>query len=220
MSVWMPSLISYATDSLNKTRARLTMPCHLKSQLTLFSVITITLLITFTAHAGNADNYNPQLGELLRNAVEDADSFDDKFAAEVWLLDMNSRLQPYIKNDKERITILKRVHYEATRARLEPRLVLAVMEVESRFDRFAVSRSGALGLMQIMPFWLKEIGRPNDNLFHINTNLRMGCTILKYYLEIENGNLHRALGRYNGSLGKRKYPDKIFTALRKHWYRG
>ncbi|MBL4762048.1 MAG: lytic transglycosylase domain-containing protein [Gammaproteobacteria bacterium] len=193
---------------------------HLTSQLRLIGIITLTLLFAYPAYAGNTDNVKPQLGKLLRDAINDADSFDDKFAAEVWLLDMNNRLKPYIKNDKERVTILKRVHYEATRAKLEPRLVLAVMEVESRFDRFAVSRSGALGLMQIMPFWLKEIGRPNDNLFHINTNLRMGCTILKYYLDIESGNLHRALGRYNGSLGKRKYPDKIFTALRKHWYRG
>lgn len=195
---------------------------HFIAQLRLIgvSVLALSLCIACPAYADNTDNDKPQLSKLLRDAINDAGSFDDKFAAEVWLLDMNNRLKAYIKNDKERVAILKRVHYEATRAKLEPRLVLAVIEVESRFDRFAVSRAGALGLMQVMPFWLKEIGRPNDNLFHINTNLRMGCTILKYYLDIENGNLHRALGRYNGSLGKRKYPDKIFTALRKNWYPG
>ncbi|MBT8132490.1 MAG: lytic transglycosylase domain-containing protein, partial [Gammaproteobacteria bacterium] len=102
---------------------------------------------------------------------------------------------------------------------LAPELVLAVNDVESNFDRFAISCAGALGLMQVMPFWLDEIGRPDDNLFHINTNLRMGCTILRYYLDRENGNLVRALARYNGSLGRRIYPDKVLEKLRRKWFR-
>jgi soluble lytic murein transglycosylase-like protein len=115
--------------------------------------------------------------------------------------------------------ILKAVHQEAARAELDPELVLAVIDVESRFDRFAVSVVGAQGLMQVMPFWLKEIGRPDDNLLHIRTNLRMGCTILRYYLDMEKGNLSRALGRYNGSLGSPKYPNLVVTALTERWYR-
>lgn len=160
-----------------------------------------------------------ELRRLLLEAVSSSDSFDDRFEAEVWLLDMSTRLTPYVKDTRERLDILKAVHYEATRAQLHPELVLAVIDIESRFDRFAISRVGALGLMQVMPFWLKELNRPDDNLFDITTNLRMGCTILKYYLDRSGGNLRTALARYNGSLGKRKYPDKVFTALSEKWFR-
>ena len=97
--------------------------------------------------------------------------------------------------------------------------MLAVIEVESAFDRFAISHAGALGLMQVMPFWLDEIGRPGDNLFEVQTNLRFGCTILKYYLDMEKGNLINALGRYNGSYGRMKYPNKVLKALNRRWYR-
>ena len=132
---------------------------------------------------------------------------------------MSTRLKKTLPDDKERLAILKHVHQEASRASLEPELVLSVIQVESNFDRFAISRVGARGLMQIMPFWLKEIGHPDDNLFQIQTNLRFGCTILKYYLDIEKGNLTRALGRYNGSLGKYKYPRKVYRALDKRWFK-
>ena len=152
-------------------------------------------------------------------AANEADSFSDRFDAQVWLSDMSGRLARQVKNPKERIEILKRVHHEATRVDVAPELVLAVIDVESNFDRYAISVAGARGLMQIMPFWLDEIGRPNDNLMHIDTNLRFGCTILKYYLEMEKGDLKRALGRYNGSLGRREYPSKVLDKLRKKWYR-
>ena len=141
------------------------------------------------------------------------------FDAQVWLTDMSARLERQVRDPGERIEILKRVHYEATRADLPPELVLAVIDVESNFDRYAISVAGARGLMQIMPFWLDEIGRPDDNLLHVDTNLRFGCTILKYYMEIEDGDLQRALGRYNGSLGKRKYPNKVLDKLRLKWFR-
>ena len=111
------------------------------------------------------------------------------------------------------------MHYEATRADLPPELVLAVIETESNFNRWAISVVGARGLMQIMPFWLKEIGREDDNLFTVSTNLRFGCTILRHYLDREKGNISRALGRYNGSLGKVKYPNKVLDKLRRNWYR-
>jgi soluble lytic murein transglycosylase-like protein len=159
------------------------------------------------------------LRQLLLEAVSSSDSFADRFEAEVWLLDMSTRLERHVADPRERLDILKAVHYEATRAQLHPELVLAVIDIESRFDRFAISRVGALGLMQVMPFWLKELERPDDNLFDITTNLRMGCTILKYYLDKSGGNLRIALARYNGSLGKRKYPDKVFTALSEKWFR-
>jgi len=118
-------------------------------------------------------------------AVNSSDSFRDRFEAEVWMSDMSRRLESRINDPQERFTILKMVHYEATRAGLEPELVLALINVESNFDRFAISSAGARGLMQIMPFWLNEIGRPDDNLFNIDTNLRFGCTILSIYLKRE-----------------------------------
>lgn len=162
---------------------------------------------------------DPALIALLRQAANEVDSFPDHFDAQVWLTEMSARLARQVQDPEERIEILKRVHFEATRADLPPELVLAVIDVESNFDRFAISVAGARGLMQIMPFWLDEIGRPDDNLMHIETNLRFGCTILKYYLEMEQGDLQRALGRYNGSLGKRKYPNKVLDKLRLKWFR-
>jgi len=155
----------------------------------------------------------------LAAAVSQPDSFEDRFHAEVWLLDMSSRLQPRLPAHDRRIELLKHVHYEATRADLPPELVLAVIDVESNFDPFAISSAGAQGLMQIMPFWLNEIGRPEDNLFDIRTNLRFGCTILRHYLEREAGDIRQALARYNGSIGKSWYPDRVFKALSTRWFR-
>ncbi len=186
-----------------------------------FARLTL-LLILATPIAGYAANdpvHDPVLRELLRDAANAADSFTDRFDAVVWLTDMSRRLAPKVRDPEERIRILKRVHYEATRANLAPELVLAVIDIESNFDRYAISVAGAQGLMQIMPFWLEEIGRPNDNLLHVETNLRFGCTILRYYMDIENDDLVRALGRYNGSLGKRKYPNKVIDRLRLKWFR-
>ncbi len=175
-------------------------------------------MLLFSAQA-LAETRDPELVSALRNAVSEADSFEDRFDAEVWLLDMSTRLERYVRDPEERLHILRLVHAEARRADLDPELVLAVIDVESAFDRYAVSVAGALGLMQVMPFWMEEIGRPGDNLLHINTNLRYGCTILKYYLDKENGDLVRALGRYNGSLGKRKYPNKVIDRLTRKWFR-
>jgi len=161
---------------------------------------------------------DPELRAALQAAANESEIFADRFDAEVWLTDMSRRLERQVKNPEERIRILKLVHLEANRAELSPQLVLAVIETESNFDRYAISVAGAIGLMQIMPFWLDEIGRPNDNLLHVETNLRYGCTILKFYLDKENGDLRRALGRYNGSLGKRKYPNKVIDKLTKKWF--
>lgn len=182
-------------------------------------LIACSLLWAGSIAAAQQDYPDPVLRELLREAANEADSFTDRFDAQVWLSDMSRRLARQVKEPGERIAILKRAHYEATRAELPPELVLAVIDVESNFDRFALSHVGARGLMQIMPFWLDEIGRPDDNLFYIGTNLRFGCTILKYYLDLEKGDLQRALGRYNGSLGKRDYPNLVIDRLRDRWYR-
>jgi soluble lytic murein transglycosylase-like protein len=163
---------------------------------------------------------DPELREILREAASAADSFEDRFHAAVWLTDMSARLARQVQDADERLAILTRVHYEAARVELPPELILALIEVESNFDPYAVSVAGALGLMQVMPFWRNEIGRPDDNLIKINTNLRYGCTILKFYLDKEKGDLRRALGRYNGSLGQRKYPNLVIEKLSKKWYQG
>jgi len=116
-----------------------------------------------------------------------------------WIANMSQRLEKFIPDWRERIGLLRVVHYEATRAGIDPQLALAIIEVESHFNRYAVSKVGAIGYMQVMPFWIKEIGNKNDNLFHIQTNIRYGCTILRYYLDREKGHLAKALGRYNGT---------------------
>lgn len=161
---------------------------------------------------------DPELLAELRNAVSGSDSFVDQYDAQVWLVDMSARLERYIPNDKKRLEFLTLVHREASRAGLSPELVLSVIQVESAFDRFAVSRVGAQGYMQIMPFWKKEIGRGDDNLMHAQTNLRYGCTILKHYLDREKGDWIRALARYNGSLGRTKYPEKVLLTWERHWF--
>ncbi|HEB63610.1 MAG TPA: lytic transglycosylase domain-containing protein [Gammaproteobacteria bacterium] len=189
--------------------------------------LVINLFVCLALIAFNSEVFastSPQHSdETLRNAlikaINETDSFQNRFDAEVWLTDYSHRLKKRIKDDKKRIELLKAVHFEAKRANLPPEMVLAVIDVESNFDRWAISSAGARGLMQIMPFWLKEIGRPDDNLFHVNINLRFGCTILRHYLDMEKGNYTRALGRYNGSLGSSKYPNKVFTALHQHWYK-
>jgi soluble lytic murein transglycosylase-like protein len=185
----------------------------------LLALLASQLFPGSTASAATQERPDEDMRQALMRAVNSSDSFTDRFDAEVWLTDMSTRLASRVKNPEERLTILKRVHYEATRAKLDPELVLALINVESNFDRFAISSAGARGLMQIMPFWLDEIGRPEDNLFDINTNLRFGCTILNIYLEREKGNMFRALARYNGSVGKSWYPQRVFNALSNRWYR-
>ncbi len=180
-------------------------------------LLLTALLLIGSAYAAEAPD--PELRRLLQEAVLADVGFNDRFDAEVWLLDMSNRLEPFIKNTKNRIALLKRLHYEATRVNLAPELVLALIEVESRFDQFAISVSGARGLMQVMPFWLEEIGISDKNLFRIRTNLRMGCTILRYYMDMESNDLTRALARYNGSLGKQDYPNKVVNALNKRWFK-
>lgn len=175
-------------------------------------LLTGVLTLTSGLHAQEANtSTNDELRRWLKAAVDQAASFEDRFDAEVWLMDMSNRTQRYLSDDQERLYILRAAHREARRAGLPPGLVLAVIHTESRFQRFAISVAGAQGLMQVMPFWKKEIGRPQDNLTDIDTNLRYGCTILAHYLKRANGNISEALARYNGSYGKMKYPNKVYA---------
>lgn len=181
------------------------------------------LLLIWSAQAG-AQNYAPMSASvraMLSKAVADTPiahvSFLDNNDGQAWLAEMSKRLTRRMPDAAQRIDFLNTVYYEATRAGLDPEMVLGLIEVESGFKKYAVSSVAARGYMQVMPFWVKTVGTPNHNLFHLRTNLRYGCNILRLYLDIEKGNLYRALGRYNGSLGKPHYPALILAAWQKHW---
>jgi soluble lytic murein transglycosylase-like protein len=168
---------------------------------------------------GGAQIYEPLSASVrarLSKAVSDRGVPELVFAnsadGERWLADMSRRLAKRMPDPVAREEFLKAAHYEATRAGLDPQLVLGVIQVESAFRKYAVSKAGARGYMQVMPFWVKLIGTTEHNLFHLRVNLRYGCTILRHYLDIEKGDLFRALGRYNGSLGKAEYPNLIIRA--------
>jgi soluble lytic murein transglycosylase-like protein len=157
----------------------------------------------------------------MQKAISDAASPEPIFASEDeklrWLTEMSPRLVKRLPDTRDRVEFLKTVYYEAQRAGLDPQLVLGLIEVESAFRKYAVSSVGARGFMQVMPFWVKQIGTSEQNLFHLRTNLRYGCTILRHYLDIEKGDLYRALGRYNGSLGRPEYPNTVRAAWEKKW---
>jgi soluble lytic murein transglycosylase-like protein len=187
----------------------------------------VALSIPAPALAG-AQIYEP-LAESVRSALSAAVSdrgpvvlhFGRSEDGTRWLLEMSRRLAKQVPDRSVRLQLLKAVHYEATRAGLDPQFVLGVIDVESGFRKYAVSRAGARGYLQVMPFWVKTIGRPTDNLFHLRSNLRYGCVILRHYLDIEKGDYTRALGRYNGSLGKPDYPKRVMSAWQGRWrYKG
>jgi soluble lytic murein transglycosylase-like protein len=161
---------------------------------------------------------DPVLREKLQAALEEPLAFEDRYEAEVWLTDMAGRLARNVPDPAERLEILTTVHREANRAGLPPEMILAVIDVESGFQRYAVSRANAQGLMQIMRFWLTELDMPGYALLDVQDNVRMGCTILRHYYDAEKGNWTRALARYNGSLGRREYPDLVFERLRTRWF--
>jgi soluble lytic murein transglycosylase-like protein len=164
-----------------------------------------------------ADAVRARLSAAIADKAVPTLTFRSSEDAHRWLNAMQERLAKRIPDRKQRIELLRTVHYEATRAGLDPQLVLGVVEVESAFRKYAVSKAGARGYMQVMPFWTKLIGGPRDNLFHLRINLRYGCVILRHYLDVEKGDYFRALGRYNGSLGKPEYPNLVFAAWRGKW---
>ncbi|QBJ78162.1 lytic transglycosylase domain-containing protein [Aquitalea sp. USM4] len=143
--------------------------------------------------------------------------FDTPQEGQAWLAEMSRRLQKRIPDSWMREHLLTAIQYEATRAGLDPQMVLGLIQVESGFNKYAISPAGARGLMQVMPFWVRQIGNPQHNLFELTLNLRYGCTILRHYLDMERGNLYRALGRYNGSLGRPEYPNLVIGAWKKQW---
>jgi soluble lytic murein transglycosylase-like protein len=183
---------------------------------------TITLALLAACALGPAAaradrQMDPELRGVVAASIEPTRCFDDKYERAVWFATMEPRLTRYVVDDGEREQILHAVHCEARRVNIPPELVLAVMDVESRFDRYAVSSAGAVGLMQVMPFWPRELGMTNDQLVRIADNVRMGTTILGYYLRKERGDYQRALQRYNGSLGRPKYSDAVIERLATRW---
>ncbi|MDR2787154.1 MAG: lytic transglycosylase domain-containing protein [Candidatus Accumulibacter sp.] len=165
-----------------------------------------------------SDSARAALSKAIADQAPPGSSFRDSMEAVDWLSEMSRRLKKRIPNRDNRHQFLRAVHYEATRAGLDPQLVLGLIQVESSFKKYAVSSAGARGLMQVMPFWIRLIGSKDDNLFLLRTNLRYGCIILRHYLDIEQGNLFRALGRYNGSLGRPEYPNRVRDAWQKQWF--
>ena len=157
---------------------------------------------------------DPELKAVLEKAIAQAQCFTDQYDSAVWYTLMEPRLRKLVKQKDERLDILKQVYCETHRAgeaRLPPGLVMAVMAVESRFDRWAVSSAGAVGLMQVMPFWPERLGMRRYELIHVAPNIRMGCAILRFYLGYEHNDVRKALARYNGSIGRRDYPDLVLT---------
>ncbi|MCK8516092.1 lytic transglycosylase domain-containing protein [Methylonatrum kenyense] len=187
--------------------------------------ICLVVLLLGILLPGSATAYSAQqqTSERLYQAMRDIiaasrDGGDHRQPDAEWLAEMSERLRNRVPESDYREAMLQALYQEARLANLEPELVLAVIEVESNFDRFALSHAGARGLMQVMPFWLETLGNGTDNLFRVRTNLRFGCTILRHYLDLENGNLTRALARYNGSLGQTWYPDRVYQSLAERWH--
>jgi soluble lytic murein transglycosylase-like protein len=182
------------------------------------------LIATAPASAGNqieeqlSDSVRAQLQASIADRGVPVISFDSGTEnAHKWLYEMSKRLQSRMPDRKQRTEFLKTVHYEATRNGLDPQMVLGLIQVESGFKKYALSSAGARGYMQVMPFWVRSIGEPQHNLFSLRINLRYGCVILRHYLDRENGDYFRALGRYNGSLGKAEYPNMVLAAWKGPW---
>jgi len=197
----------------------------IRSLLIRCAVITLLCNIGF-ACAGNqkeeamADSVRLALSRAITDARPPKPQFaktDERIKYLYWLNEMSGRLQRRLPDVQVRQELLQTVWYEAKRAGLEPELVLGLIQVESGFRKYALSPVGAHGYMQVMPFWTRAIGDGDRRkLFHMQTNLRYGCSILRMYLDMESGNLFLALGRYNGSRGRPEYPNAVLAAW-KQW---
>ena len=191
------------------------------------AVLTGLMLAASGPAWAGAQRYEPLSASVrsgLAAAVLDRSAPQAQFASHQekvdWLSEMSARLPARHKPTlRERVEFLQMVRYEAQRAGLDPQLVLGLIQVESGFRRHAISSAGARGYMQVMPFWASVIGDGDPSaLFDTRTNLRYGCVILRHYLDLERGNLFRALGRYNGSLGRPEYPNAVLAAWRRWAY--
>jgi soluble lytic murein transglycosylase-like protein len=178
--------------------------------------LSVVAGVALLVGAARADQQkDPELRTVVQKAIVQAECFTDHYDSAVWYTLMEPRLRRIVKAKDERLDILREVYCETHRAgeaRLPPGLVMGVMEIESRFDRWAVSSSAAVGLMQVMPFWPEQLGMRRYELVHIAPNIRMGCAILRFYLKYEHNDVRKALARYNGSIGRRDYPDKVINA--------
>ena len=186
-------------------------------------IVLTALLVPLRLYAG-AQIYEPLAASVavqMSAAVADKGpiffNFKNPDDAHKWIEEMSRRLRSRIPERKERIELLKSAQHEAIRAGLDPQMVLGLIQIESGFRKYAVSSAGARGYMQVMPFWIKLIGKPSDNIFRLRTNLRYGCVIFRHYLDLEKGDFFRALGRYNGSLGHADYPNAVHTVWRGRW---
>ena len=177
----------------------------------------LPLLAGAQAEESLAASVAAHLAAAVADQAPETFAFRNPADAHRWLHAMSERLRPRIPDRKQRIDLLKSVQHEANRAGLDPQLVLGVIEVESGFRKYATSIAGARGYMQVMPFWTSLLGRPRDNLYRLRTNLRYGCVILRHYLDLEKGDFFRALGRYNGSLGRPEYPNAVKAAWQGRW---
>jgi soluble lytic murein transglycosylase-like protein len=183
------------------------------------ALLALIALIAAASRAPADQQRDPELRAVIAKAIAEAQCFTDQYDSAVWYTLMEPRLHNIVKEKDERIAILRQVYCETHRAgeaRLPPGLVMAVIAVESRFDRWAVSSAGAVGLMQVMPFWPERLGMRRYELVHVEPNIRMGCAILRFYLGYEHNDVRKALARYNGSPGKRDYPDLVLTQWT-HW---
>ena len=185
-------------------------------------VLALSCALPAQAGAQREEELSANVASSMRRSIADVNAprlvFADEREGALWLREMSRRLEKRVPDQWMRERLLISIQYEATRAGLDPQMVLGLIQVESGFKKYAVSPVGARGLMQVMPFWVRHIGAPDHNLFDLTTNLRYGCTILRHYLNIEKGNLYRALGRYNGSLGKPTYPNLVVGAWRNNWH--
>ena len=190
---------------------------------TSIGLLLAALLCALPVHAGNqreealSANVRASLQRALADTAVTRTAFQNVADEAAWLAEMSRRLAKRMPDEAERLEFLTTLHWEASRAGVDPQLMLGLIQVESGFRKYAVSPVGARGYTQVMPFWVKTIGSADHNLFHLRTNLRYGAIILRHYIDIEKGDLFRALGRYNGSLGRAEYPNLVVGAWKRHW---
>jgi len=190
----------------------------------LIAALALSLSLGAGLAQAGTQQYEPLAASVqaaLQASVSDQAAPEPEFSSAEerisWTEEMSRRLEKRMPDRTARMEFLRTVYYEAKRAGLDPQLVLGLIQVESGFKKYAVSRAGARGYMQVMPFWVKLIGKKDNDLFHLRINLRYGCTILRHYLDMEKGDLFRALGRYNGSLGQPEYPNLVRAAWERRW---
>jgi soluble lytic murein transglycosylase-like protein len=198
--------------------ARVVMPYHPWLCFVLLLLVTALPARASQQYEPMADHVRLALRSSLNAPVAPRPIFESVGHRIDWMTEMSRRLARRVPDFNQRTELIKTIRYEAQRVGIEPQIVFALIEVESNFRADAVSHAGAIGLMQVMPFWTDVLSRGSKNeLFEPRLNIRYGCLILRHYLDMEKGNLDRALGRYNGSLGKMTYPNLVYDRLDRNW---